>query len=160
MIHGHATRKHGRTKLHNRWVNIRQRCLNPKHPNYDRYGGRGINICSEWDEFANFRNWSEENGYSDELEIDRIDNNKGYYPDNCRYITKKNNSLNRHDSLTNRFTKEQVDSMQYDNNKGNNRHSWALPSLSMRKLSMKYNVDQASMIKMLRWNTDEVYAIE
>lgn len=85
------------TKLYKTLVSIKGRCKNPNHPNYKRYGGRGITLCEEWDGekgFENFYNWAMQNGYRDGLTIDRTDNNKGYSPNNCRWVTNKQNSNN------------------------------------------------------------------
>lgn len=72
------------------WYKMRVRCNNPKYPEFYLYGGRGIKVCEEWEkDFMAFYKWSLENGYSDELSIDRIDFNKGYSPDNCRWATNK-----------------------------------------------------------------------
>ena len=77
------------TRLYRIWDGLRNRCNNPKHPNYNNYGGRGISVCSEWDDFENFSKWSMANGYRDDLTIDRVDNDGNYEPSNCRWATKK-----------------------------------------------------------------------
>ena len=75
---------------------MKQRCYNANHMYYKYYGGRGIAICEAWKEdFDTFAQWALENGYSDELSIDRIDNDKGYSPDNCRWIYYKDQAKNR-----------------------------------------------------------------
>lgn len=80
--------------LYHRWNKMKSRCYRVDENNYHNYGGRGIRICDEWLDFTNFYNWSITNGYSKELQLDRIDNNKGYSPDNCRWITSKKNLNN------------------------------------------------------------------
>lgn len=90
--------KHGMTKtpIHHKWIDMKKRCTNPKCNNYKNYGARGITVCEEWsNSFISFMEWSLLNGYSDELEIDRIDNDKGYSPENCRYVTKNVNNFNK-----------------------------------------------------------------
>lgn len=78
------------TRLHNIWKNMISRCTNLKHPNYPLYGGRGISVCDEWrTSFDAFCSWSVNNGYADNLSLDRIDVNQGYRPENCRWITQK-----------------------------------------------------------------------
>src|SRR5690625_5072259 len=76
-------------RLYDIWVNMRNRCNNPNNNSYKNYGGRGIGICKEWDEFSDFEKWSLENGYDKHLTIDRKDNDAGYFPDNCRWVDKK-----------------------------------------------------------------------
>lgn len=76
-------------RLHNIWKGMRARCNNPKIPSYKNYGGRGIRVCDNWNIFFNFAIWSILNGYNDILTIDRINNDKGYCPENCRWVDKK-----------------------------------------------------------------------
>ncbi len=76
------------TRLYNIWCNIKARCNNPKNPDYYLYGARDIKVYSEWENnFTTFREWAMQNGYDDELTIDRRENNEGYNPDNCRWVT-------------------------------------------------------------------------
>ena len=89
--------KHGgsKTKLYHIWSAARQRCKNPDDIMYSYYGGRGITVCDEWEDFAAFREWANENGYIEgKLDLDRIDNNSGYRPDNCRFISHRENLCN------------------------------------------------------------------
>ena len=76
--------------------------MNPNNRGYADYGGRGIRICDEWSTFIPFREWALANGYSDELSIDRIDPNRGYSPDNCRWATKAVQSINQRVTIKHR----------------------------------------------------------
>ena len=89
--------KHGETKtrLHRIWTAMKRRCLNPNTKDYKDYGGRCITVYPEWLEFIPFRNWAIQNGYTEDLEIDRIDNDGNYEPSNCRWATHQENCKNR-----------------------------------------------------------------
>lgn len=79
------------SKLHYAYYNMCNRCNRKDNYQYNSYGGRGIAVCEEWigeKGFINFAEWALKNGYSEELTIDRIDNDKGYSPDNCRWVDK------------------------------------------------------------------------
>ena len=76
------------------WVNMRQRCNNPNHPEYERYGGRGISVCKEWDSYSQFYIDLGEKPY-ESASIDRKDNSKGYCKDNCEWASKSTQSFNQ-----------------------------------------------------------------
>jgi hypothetical protein len=86
------------SRLYRIWSNMKTRCTNDHHDyRFSRYGGRGITMCELWkNDFGAFREWALANGYSDNLTIDRIDNDAGYEPGNCRWATMSEQSFNRH----------------------------------------------------------------
>ncbi len=87
-------------RLYNIWRGIKYRCTDPNCSCYSHYGGRGIAMCNEWlQSFDAFRQWSMQNGYSDNLTVDRIDNNGNYCPSNCRWITHSEQQRNRNNNI-------------------------------------------------------------
>lgn len=87
-----------RKRIYDIWKGMNNRCNNPNNEKYSRYGERGILICDEWKNFDTFYNWAINNGYQDNLSIDRINNNGNYEPNNCRWadniIQQNNKSTN------------------------------------------------------------------
>lgn len=104
---GKKTTTHGMTEttLYKKWCGMKARCYNPNTPHYERYGGRGITMCDEWQKsFESFRDWAysvgyEENEHYKNLSIDRIDPNGNYEPTNCRWSTTIEQARNKENSV-------------------------------------------------------------
>ena len=99
---GKSCKKHGLTgsRLYHIWRCMKIRCYNKNAPYYKNYGGRGITICDEWrNDFKVFYNWAINNGYQENLTIDRIDVNGNYEPNNCRFISTKEQCNNKRSNV-------------------------------------------------------------
>ena len=99
--HGNSARGN-KTRLYKVWQTMNERCDNPNYISHSIYHDRGIRVCDEWKDFAKFKEWAYANGYDDstpvashKCTIDRIDNNKGYEPSNCRWVDAKTQNNNK-----------------------------------------------------------------
>lgn len=117
---------------------MRQRCNDKNCPSYKYYGARGIKICKKWNDYKTFEEWAMNNGYTEELTLDRINVNGNYEPSNCRWATKKEQSNNRRDNIL----------IEY-NNEIKTIHQW----------SEKYNIGVETIKKRLKkgWNIERVF---
>ena len=88
------------TRLHRIWKSMKCRCTDRNHPSFKNYGARGIGICEEWlSSYTAFKKWAVSHGYADDLELERIDVNRGYSPANCKWISHHEQTMNRRDTL-------------------------------------------------------------
>ena len=87
-------------RLYSIWREMKNRCYNNKRKDYKYYGLKGIKICDDWKyDFNNFQKWAIESGYRDDLTIDRINSNKNYCPENCRWIDMKSQNRNKTNNI-------------------------------------------------------------
>ena len=132
----------GHSRIYNIWHGMIRRCVDPKDSSYKYYGGRGISVCGEWaHDFNAFKDWAYANGYNEdanryECTIDRIENDKGYSPDNCRWVTQE---------------------VQSNNKRSNRLLTYNGETLTMRQMSEKYEVPYQVLRERLRhgWNIED-----
>lgn len=93
----HGLRKH---RLYNIYRGMLARCYDTNSIQYKDYGGKGINICDQWkNDINSFFTWAFNNGYADDLQLDREYNDRDYYPDNCRFVTRSKNCRNKSNNI-------------------------------------------------------------
>ena len=90
LVERNTTHGMSNTRIHNIWLGVKNRDRDKTHANY-----RHVDMCDEWKNFSIFMNWSYDNGYQDELSLDRIENSKGYSPDNCRWVDRIEQNINK-----------------------------------------------------------------
>jgi len=102
-----TSHRESNTRLHGIWCQMKGRCNCKTNPGFAYYGGRGVRVCEEWkDSYDSFRDWANANGYQDRLELDRINVNGNYEPENCRWATRTQqmrNTRKRVNAKTSRF---------------------------------------------------------
>lgn len=103
-----STHGMSKTRIYHEWTSMRRRCRSTKGASAKDYALKGIKVCEEWDSnFIAFRDWAYSNGYSDELTIDRIDNSKGYSPENCRWVSFSDQARNKTNNVIVEYNGEQ-----------------------------------------------------
>ena len=137
--------KHGysRDRIYSVYRSMLQRCSDKKHWLYPRYGGRGISVCDEWvNDISAFVKWANENGYRPGVTIDRVENNDGYSPDNCRFVTKKENCNNTSKTVFLHIGGEKI---------------------SLQDAAIKYDIYPSTIyqrIKKLKWTDEDAVKIK
>jgi hypothetical protein len=132
--------KHGLSKhpLRSIWSNMKARCHNNKNNCYNNYGGRGIHVCSDWlNNSKCFIEWALSNGWRFGLEIDRKNNNDGYSPDNCHFVSHIENSYNRRVTVNIKYNGEDMNFLQLSKING------VSPRLIRKRLRKGWDIDKA-----------------
>ncbi|MBQ0017359.1 MAG: AP2 domain-containing protein [Clostridiales bacterium] len=98
--HGAVGNHQNTERLYNVWLEMRQRCNNPNNKNFKYYGGKGVSVCDEWNDYFAFKHWAENNGYDKNAKrgdctIDRINPNGNYEPSNCRWVDMATQNRNK-----------------------------------------------------------------
>ena len=134
------------SKLHNTYIGMTQRCWDANAVNYPIYGGRGITICKSWYNFDNFARWALENGFIEGLQIDRIDNNAGYSPSNCRFVDRIVNMNNTRKSILNKVSIDDMSRIC---------EAFEYTDISVNDIANRYGISKTSVRRIL--NDDNNY---
>ena len=135
----------GAHRIRRTWSGMKQRCENPNNNSYKNYGGRDIKVCEEWKcDFLNFYTWSVGNGYKENLTIERIDVNGNYCPDNCKWITSKEQSMNKTNSV-------------YIEHKGETKHlvEWAV-YFGVSHSTIQYHLEKGNIFNIFNKYEDRL----
>lgn len=137
-----------RTRLYRIYNKMKSRCYDSKNARFHRYGGRGIIVCQEWlEDFTVFKRWALENGYRDNLSIDRINNDGNYTPDNCRWATKLQQANNKSTNIKLIFKGKEMTLAEY----------CRLNNLAYDSTRTKLNNGTLKGVKYKKRSTDEVH---
>lgn len=144
--HGLSVKNGKQTRIHRIWSNMKARCSVLTHQSYKNYGGRGIRVCDEWfNNFMAFYGWAIQNGYSENLTIERKDNDGPYSPHNCTWVTKGQNARNQR---TTRLTMEKAEKIR----------QLAASGISQEKIASLFKISRRhtqNIIHNRRWRETE-----
>lgn len=133
------------SRLYQIWNSMKQRCENPNAISYPRYGGKGITVCEEWKKsFIAFRDWALSHGYADNLTIDRKSNSGNYCPENCRWVTNKEQQNNTSYNRLYTYNGETFNIMQWAEKMGMH------PNMLYKRLLRGWSIEKALTTKKLR----------
>lgn len=136
------------SRIYRVWNQIHRRCEYEKSVSWQYYGGKGVTVCDEWKDFEQFCDWAMENGYEDGLTIDRIDYNKGYSPENCRWVSYHDQAANR--SSTRLITCRGLTMCKSDWTKALEKKRWWLDKLTDEEAVEKIERERYRLIKIWR----------
>ena len=150
--------KHGmsKTRLYRAWTNMRDRCNRKNDKEYKHYGGKGIKVCDEWqNNFEAFMKWALSNGYDDTLTIDRIDTSGNYEPQNCRWITRKeqNNNMTSnvrltHNGATHNLSEwSEITGIKYPTLQGRVKRGWKTEDILLQPVDKRYSHDKYTGVR-------------
>lgn len=149
----------GRSRLYRIWTNMHYRCECEDSVSYRIYGGRGISICDAWGDFSVFRGWAIANGYSDELTLDRTDNDGPYSPENCRWVTRSAQARNtRRNFLVEGKTLAEYceeHNLKYSRVYSRLRKGWSLGDASKIEKWGKHECPRSKEVKNIRGSASE-----
>lgn len=141
-VHGFASGYDGLVgkehPLYRVWRHVKERCYSENDQSYSTYGARGIRVCDDWHDSNIFITWCLDNGWAEGLQIDRIDNDGDYRPENCRFVTPKGNANNRRSCIWIEFNGERLTLMQaverygktsYDSARARYHAGWSIEDL-------------------------------
>ncbi|XOS91830.1 hypothetical protein ACLMAB_26130 [Brevibacillus laterosporus] len=115
---------------------MHKRCSDPKHDRYKWYGGKGVAVCEEWNDYLVFREWAHANGYTDDLTIDRIDVDGNYCPENCQWVDMKVQANNRHNNRIIQYNGKNYTATQLAEAHGLSQHT------IFNRLKLGWDIDQ------------------
>ncbi len=134
-----ATHGESKSRLYKIWAGIKSRCYDKQSRSYRKYGQRGITVCQEWcDSYESFKAWAMANGYTDELTLDRKDNDGNYCPENCRWATQKEQQNNRRNNRLLTYNGETLTASQW-----NERLGFTRGTVSQRLNKLGWSVEKA-----------------
>jgi hypothetical protein len=150
LVHGKYHDENGnRSKLYHVWDSMKQRCNNPNNKSYMDYGGKGVKVCSDWNDYKTFYDWAISNGYQEGLTIERINNTEGYKPSNCKWIKKSMQASNRRNNHYLSFRGKKMTVTEWGNELGIN------PKNILTRLRRGWSVERALTTPNDRRGNDE-----
>lgn len=135
-------------RIYTTWRNMIRRCHDSSNHAYRYYGARGIRVCDEWHDPRNFLSWAIDSGYNDDLTLDRINSDKGYYAENCRWVTHKQQANNTRRNRKITFNGQTKNLQEWSDITGIHRKTIS------RRLDRGWKAEDALTVRILKPNED------